>query len=173
MRLLPCLALAILAAGSAAADTYSPRPGDIVTPSPSGLTLSNPDGTTQAQVDFGTGFHTTMQAIVTIFDHNTTISFPEECGAGPMVSADIPGQITLMFQEDRLVGWMLNRGAALITDTGLSIGMSTDTLVATGPVEFFESGLGTEFSRDGTYGVLNETGDRIEAIWSGTNCIFR
>ncbi len=162
-----------LCAGSASADQYWPAPDDIVTAGATGLTLQSADGTAGLDLPFGTGFQDTMRSLIGIFGHDVNVSFPQECGAGPMVSARLPGAITLMFESDRLAGWFLGEGDAITTATGLRVGVSTATFASLDAVAYFESGLGTEFESAGIYGLLTEDGASVDAIWTGANCIFR
>ncbi|MEX3014400.1 hypothetical protein [Gymnodinialimonas hymeniacidonis] len=157
----------------AAADTYWPSESDIVTPTARGLSVASEDGTARAEIPFGTGFQDTMHGLIGIFGWEVDVTFPQECGAGPMVSADWPRDITLMFENDRFAGWFLGTGDLLSTDSGLWHGAPTSNLTTPGGVSFFESGLGTEFDSAGLYGLLTEDGARVEAIWTGVNCIFR
>lgn len=157
----------------AAADTYWPSESDVVTPTARGLSVASEDGTARADIPFGTGFQDTMHSLVPILGWEVEVGFPQECGAGPMVSADFPNDITLMFQDDRLAGWFLGRGDLLVTETGLWHGAPVGNLTTPGGAAFFDSGLGTEFSAAELYGVLSEDAATIEAIWTGTNCIFR
>ncbi len=171
----PALSLALIVAlsGPVAADTYWPSETDIVTPSARGLSVASEDGITRADIPFGTGFQDTIHSLIGIFGWEVDVTFPQECGAGPMVSADWPNDITLMFENDRFAGWFMGPGDLLITETGLWHGAPVSNLTTPGGVEFFESGLGTEFGARDLYGLLSEDGARVEAIWTGLNCIFR
>jgi len=167
------LSLALTSAPPAHANGHWPGPGDVVAPVKGGLSHAGADGTARDPIAFGTGFQDTMHILVAIFGHDVTIGFPQECGAGPLVSARIPGQIDLMFQDDRLAGWMLIDDTALRMPDGIGVGSPLSALEATGPVETFETGLGTEFAAGDLYGLLTADGTAIEGIWTGTTCIFR
>ena len=169
------LSIALLAATSLPlhANEHWPRFGDTITPSVSGMLRETESGVPRDPMPFGTGFQDVMHTMVGVFGHDVVVGFPQECGAGPMVSARIPGSISLMFQDDLFVGWFLGNGDLLTTDTGLWHGAPISNLTVTGTASFSESGLGTEFESDGLYGLLSEDGTRIEAVWTGVNCIFR
>lgn len=167
------LSFALTGTQPAMANAHWPGPGDRVVPAKGGLAHIGADGTPRDPIAFGTGFQDTMHILVAIFGHDVTIGFPQECGAGPLVSARIPGQIDLMFQDDRLAGWMLIDDTALRMADGIGVGSSRSDLDATGPVETFETGLGTEFVAGDLYGLLTGDGTAIEGIWTGTTCIFR
>ncbi|MBF9043946.1 hypothetical protein HKCCE4037_11450 [Rhodobacterales bacterium HKCCE4037] len=170
----PVLSAVILGlAFPAGADTHWPSETDVVTPTAAGLSVTREDGTALAEIPFGTGFQDTMHRLIGIYGHEVDIFFPQECGAGPMVSARIPEAITLLFQDDRFGGWFLGRRDLLTTDTGLWHGAPVENLTTAGGASFFESGLGTEFESAGLFGLLSEDGERIEAVWTGLNCIFR
>lgn len=157
----------------AVADTYWPSDTDVVTPSARGLSVATEDGVLAADIHFGTGFQDTMHGLIAILGWDVDIGFPQECGAGPMVSASFPSDITLMFQNDQFAGWFLGAGDLLATNTGLWHGAPVTNLTTAGSPEFFESGLGTEFESAGMFGLLSEDDARIEAVWTGANCVFR
>lgn len=169
------IAFALIAALAlpAHADSYRPGTGDIVAPDARGLALTNPDDTARDHMPFGTPFHVTMHTLVSIFGHDVSVGFPQECGEGPLVSVRIPGQIDLMFQNDLLAGWMLINDAALRTPSGLGVGSPRAALTGEGSVDFVDSGIGTEFSAGELFGLMSEDGMTLQAIWLGTTCIFR
>lgn len=173
MRSVAALLTVLALAQPALADTYWPGPGDIVTPHATGLNLSSADGTSREGMPFGSPFHGTMHTLVSIFGHDVSVAFPQECGEGPLVSVHIPGQINLMYQEDRLAGWMLIDDSALRTTTGLGVGSPRAALAAEGAVDFYESGIGTEFGAGDLFGLISEDGASVQGIWSGATCIFR
>ena len=173
MRMLLPSAIFTILAFPVSAQSYWPSESDIVTPTALGLSVATENGQPAAELPFGTGFQDTMHGLIAILGWNVAVGFPQECGAGPLVSADFPGDITLMFQNDRFVGWFMDAGDLLVTDSGLRHAAPTSILTTTGTPEFFESSLGTEFETAGLYGLLSDDGARIDAIWTGTNCIFR
>ncbi|WP_224815790.1 hypothetical protein [Hasllibacter sp. MH4015] len=173
MRLALIAAIAASLALPAAANEHWPQFGDVITPTSTGLLRTTESGIPRDPLPFGTGFQDVMHTMVGVYGHEVVVGFPQECGAGPMVSATLPQSITLMFQDDRFVGWFMGTGDLLATDTGLWPTAPVSNLTAHGGVEFFDSGLGTEFAFNDTYGLLTEDGARIDAVWAGTNCIFR
>lgn len=173
MRTLIPLALAISVTSPAIADTYWPNPTDIVTAHSTGLHVRSADGTTRDGLPFGAPFHSTMHTLVQILGYDVSIGFPQECGEGPLVSVGFPGQINLMFQDDRLAGWMLIDDSTLGTATGLNVGSPRAALAAEGPVSFFASGIGTEFEAGDIFGLMSENEGSVQGIWSGATCIFR
>lgn len=173
MRPLTTSLFAIFLSLPAAADTYWPGPTDVVTPHATGLHLTSADGTSRDGMPFGSSFHSTMHTLVAIFGHDVSVAFPQDCGEGPLVSVTIPGQIGLMFQEDRLAGWNLTDGDALRTLTGLRVGSPGAALSLEGEVTYYESGIGTEFGAGALFGLMSEDGSTVQGIWSGAACIFR
>ncbi|GAB5448278.1 hypothetical protein [Gymnodinialimonas sp.] len=173
MRILSTILVLAAMAQAALADTYWPGPDDIVTPHATGLHLTSADGTLREGLPFGTPFHTTMHTLVAIFGHDLTVAFPQECGAGPLVSVHVPGRINLVFQEDQLAGWMMIGDSSLRTGSGLGIGSPRAALATEGAVEFYDGSIGTEFGAGDLFGLLSEDGARVLGIWSGATCIFR
>lgn len=157
----------------AAANGHWPGPNDTITAHATGLFHTSPDGASRVGMPFGSPFHSTMHTLVAVFGPDVTVSFPQECGAGPLVIASFPNQIDLIFQDDRLAGWFLIDDATIQTWTGLQVGSARDALETAGLVSFFESGIGTEFSAGDLFGLMDEDGSGVAAIWSGTTCIFR
>jgi hypothetical protein len=173
MRALALSVLLCATASPATADQYWPGPDDIVAADASGLTLTSSDGTARAGMPFGSPFHSTMHTLVSVYGHEVTVGFPQECGEGPLVSVTIPGQISLMFNQDRLSGWMLINDATLRTTSGLGVGSPSAALAAEGSVEYFETGIGTEFSAGDLFGLMSEDRATLQAVWLGDSCIFR
>ncbi len=173
MRLPLTLALIAATALPVHANGHWPQFGDIITPTASGLLHSTEEGVPRDPLPFGSGFQEVMHIMVNVYGHDFEISFPQECGAGPLAIAAIDGQINLTFSNDQLAGWMLIGDDLLTTETGLRVGAPADILPASGEVDFFESGLGTEFSAGDYFGLLTEGLNRVQAVWVGTNCIFR
>lgn len=173
MRLLALVALICTLGLPAMAAGHWPGPGDVVTPRVGGLDHVGADGTARDGIPFGTGFQDTMHLLVAIYGYDVSVGFPQECGAGPLVSAHIPGQIDLLFQDDRFVGWMLIGDDAMQMADGLGVRSPLAALSTLGPVGYFESGIGTEFDAGEIFGLLTEDGSAVQAIWTGTTCIFR
>lgn len=102
-----------------------------------------------------------------------------ECGAGPMTIAQLPGGLSLLFQEERFAGWSADGREPNIaaTASGIAAGVSTRAqLEAAYPdLGVEESTLGREFSGGGLGGLLDGDGPqaRVTALWAGTTCMFR
>lgn len=167
LPLLLCLPLAV------SADSYSPAPGDRVTLGHEGLSLSAPDASAGAPLPFGSPFHASMAALTTVLGHEFSVYLPEECPAGPVVVASFPRTLDLIYQEDRLVGWMLRPGSDLTTQAGVGIGSPVEALGGLVGLEVFDSSLGWEFRAGGLSGLLSDAAGSVEHLWSGTVCIFR
>lgn len=169
---------AAIAMAPAAAQTTEAGPGDRVTAGAAGLHLTGPDGS-RRDVPFGSPFHSTMHAMVAVFGHEIEIAFPQECGAGPLVSASIPGRIDLTFQDDRLAGWFLGRDDALAVDDsvgpggGLALGAPRAALPEAETLWYADSTLGEEFTLGAVAGLMSEDGASVAYLWTGVNCILR
>lgn len=173
MRIIVTLALSLLLGAPALANGHWPRTDDVVTAHATGFHVSRADGTPQDGLPFGSPFHSTMHRLVSILGHDVSVGFPQECGEGPLVSVTIADQIHLMFQEDRLAGWSLVSESGVRTTSGLSINSPRAALNAEGSVEFFETGIGTEFGAGDLFGYISEDGSSVQGVWSGAACIFR
>jgi len=102
-----------------------------------------------------------------------------ECGAGPMQMSDYAGLLTVNFQDDKLVGWLLQddgtSNPVRVTEalgventiSDLRVGLDGFSLVD-------DSTLGNEFtSAQGIGGFLDEKSIGVDAFYAGTNCFFR
>lgn len=102
----------------------------------------------------------------------------DECDAGPVDYAAWADGLTLNFQEDRFVGWALDRRAegAHATMSGIGPGSTRGELEAAyADVAVEETSLGIEFSAGGLGGILDGEGAdaHIAAMWAGVTCLFR
>lgn len=102
----------------------------------------------------------------------------QDCGAGPVEYATWPDGLSLVFQNDRFVGWGLDGRAAgvLSTASGVSPGSSRAQIEAAyAYIRVFKSTLGTEFEAGGFAGVLDgpRATSRIINMWGGTSCVAR
>ena len=102
----------------------------------------------------------------------------QDCGIGPVEYATWPDGLTLVFQDDRFVGWGLGGRAAGVfsTASGVSPGSSRAQIEAAyADIRVFKSTLGTEFAAGGFAGVLDGPGatSRITYMWGGTSCVAR
>jgi hypothetical protein len=97
----------------------------------------------------------------------------EECPAGPVGYATWQGNLNVVFDEDRFVGWDSRGG--LTTMNGIGVGSTRAELEAAFDPEIAQSSLGTEFSAAGMGGVLESPAPtaRITSLWAGTTCIAR
>ncbi|TMM50115.1 aspartate-semialdehyde dehydrogenase [Qipengyuania marisflavi] len=98
----------------------------------------------------------------------------DECGAGPMISVDFPGGLTVQFQDAAFVGWFL-RGddGELATDSNIRIGTPLAELQArSGYAPIADSTLGEEFAFGERLGGFTEDG-AVSALYAGTQCFFR
>lgn len=100
----------------------------------------------------------------------------EECPAGPLYQVSYAAGLQLVFQDSAFVGWFARQGSTLRTAAGVGPGSTLAQLRAAYPAaKVEETSLGFEFAADELYGVVTDTTDAgvVEAIFAGTNCIFR
>lgn len=102
-----------------------------------------------------------------------------DCGAGPVHYANWADGLSLVFKDDRFVGWGLDRRAkgAITTADGIGVGTSRSELDdAFGPpIEVRQSTLGTEFTAGNYHGLFDGIGAnaRISDMWAGVSCVAR
>ena len=120
---------------------------------------------------FGMPRNEAVQAARAAFGTPTGREHNEECGEGPMDFISFRG-LQLGFNEGRLTGWSLSGSDPVLRSArGLAIGAPRSVL---GEAEIDrESTLGLEFFVDDIGGLLDERGERIEALWAGDVCQFR
>ena len=95
-----------------------------------------------------------------------------ECPNGAMKHARWDAGLTLLFQNEALVGWE-STGANLTTGTGIHAGSTVQELRAAYPtVEIQETTTPSHvfLTEDGLYGPLNEAQTEVVSIRSGANC---
>jgi hypothetical protein len=143
-----------------------------------GLLIVIKDTGSTRMLDFGLPKDQTVAIVTNVAGAPAPESTNSECGAGPVQFIAWPDGLTLLFQEDRFVGWSVGKGAAgkQSTMSGVGVGSTRSDLVAAySGVEVSETSLGQEFSAGGLYGVLDGAGAgaKIEVMWAGTSCVFR
>jgi hypothetical protein len=99
-----------------------------------------------------------------------------ECGAGPMSFRKF-GRLWLNFSKGEWVGWFLDGepGDVPITlEDGVTIGSPAGELASAADY-YPDSSLGDEFYIGGISGLSAGKGSdaSIDALWAGTNCLFR
>lgn len=102
----------------------------------------------------------------------------ESCGAGPVQYANWPDGLSLVFQDDRFVGWSLDGRAtgAIATASGIGPGSTrADIDAAYAGVDVQETTLGDEFDAGGFFGLLDGSNPtaKITTMWAGVNCVAR
>lgn len=104
-----------------------------------------------------------------------------ECGAGPVTFADFPGELTVHFQQGRLVGWNWRleqdgdtppRGRVKLAGE-VQVGSARDVAEnAAGYAPVEGSTLGDEFALGADIGGFIAA-DKVEVLYAGTQCFFR
>lgn len=107
-----------------------------------------------------------------------TLAPNSDCGAGPVLIAQWTDGLSLLFQDDRFVGWGVDGRAdgGLSTAVGIGTGSTRAELQeAYADVTTRATSLGTEFSGGGMDGVLDGTAPSaaITALWAGVSCVAR
>jgi hypothetical protein len=101
----------------------------------------------------------------------------EECGAGPLDSAEWDDGLSVVFQDGKFVGWWVDEKGAggIATISGIKPGATRAALEAAYSARIEETTIGTEFSAGSLFGLLDGKGPkaRITDLWAGTSCIFR
>ena len=119
---------------------------------------------------FGMKQSDALAAAAAAFGPAGKIEHNDECGEGPMDFASV-GRLQLGFQEGKLVGWSLyDAMPGLRTGSGLTIGSPRSAL---GDLAVEDSTLGPEFDDKGVGGLLDEKGEKVDALWAGFPCQFR
>ncbi|MEM1272596.1 MAG: hypothetical protein AAGF88_02200 [Pseudomonadota bacterium] len=123
---------------------------------------------TNLRIDFGRAqdgvVDTASQLFGAVPDRITEQS---ECGAGVVTAASWPG-VTLNFLDGDFRGWVL--AAPGLSAEGLTVGTPR---AAINGVTFRETTLGTEFGRNGVFGLILPGEDDVSLLWSGVSCFFR
>jgi hypothetical protein len=131
------------------------------------------------QLDFGSPRDQIVAAVTAIRGRPDGDGAYEECGAGPTQYVRF-GPLTLNFQEDRFVGWILDGPSGeppIEHEMGLGIGTSRADLVESdqGEASIEQTSLGTEFDANGIHGILSsDAADaRVTELWAGVSCAVR
>ena len=98
----------------------------------------------------------------------------EECGAGPMIAADFPGGVRVNFQEDKLVGWIVdetNDRAKVVGDVQIGTTVA-EAEAADGFLMIADSTLEGEFSLGPAIGGFVDQAT-VTTLYAGTQCFFR
>lgn len=100
-----------------------------------------------------------------------------DCGAGPTKNTQWSDGLSLLFQNDRLVGWSVNdrSDGKLTTLTGLGVGSTRADLDDAYDATVEESSLGHEFQAGDLGGLLSGDGAQatVTDLWAGVTCAFR
>lgn len=143
-----------------------------------GLLIVMKDTGSSRMIDFGLPKTQVVGIVTNVAGAPAAETTNTECGAGPVQFIPYPDGLTLLFQEDRFVGWSIDKDASgkQSTMSGVGVGSTrSDLLAAYSGVEISETSLGQEFSAGGLYGVLDgpSAAAKIEVMWAGTSCVFR
>ncbi|WP_343519940.1 hypothetical protein [Sphingomonas sp.] len=159
-----------------AADAAPADARPLVNLAPGALSLVDPNNGRARELRFGVDRTTAERAVQAALGGRAERGTSRECGEGPMDFARMPGGLLILFQDDRFVGWFLDRGdATLTTASGIGIGSTRKELTGAYDAEISESSLGEEFTAGDLSGLLSGTEPtaKVTAIWSGQVCNLR
>lgn len=98
----------------------------------------------------------------------------DECGAGPMTFTDFPGGVRVHFQNDKLVGWIMDEvgnRAQVVGDVQVGAAVA-DAEAADGFMMIADTTLDGEFSLGPAIGGFVD-GESVTMLYAGTQCFFR
>lgn len=140
-----------------------------------GLRLVDPTSGRTRPIPFDTARSDTLAALAP--RGSPDVGTNAECGAGPLAFARYRDGLTLQFQDDRFVGWSLDRTArrTVTTMAGIGPGSTRGDLDGAYAIMLPDSTLGTEFAAGAMGGLLDGPGRqaRITDLWAGVTCLFR
>ena len=144
-----------------------------------GLRLINREQGSAQPLAFGMARDQAMRTVGNVLGAPVAQGESPDCPAGPATSADFSSGLSLVFRDDRFVGWDLGAGAGsagpITTMTGAGVGDPRSALEQGMVVEVEQSSLGTEFRTGGISGLLSSDAPdaTIESMWAGAVCIYR
>ena len=164
------------AAAAAPANTAAPAaPATAPQAAPSVLLAA--DGVTFADgtaVRFGQKLGPVEAAMAPLGPAKASLS-SDECPPGQFAYRDYANGLQLAFMDGELVGWWANEPArGLATKGGITLG-SPRAALGNAPVSEESTGLNFALDASGdqaVYGVLDEKGEKVAALWAGMACIF-
>lgn len=98
----------------------------------------------------------------------------DECGAGPMMFTDYPGGVRAHFQDNKLVGWIVDETSDRAQVVGdVQVGTSVaEAEAADGFMMIADTTLDGEFSLGPAIGGFVD-GESVTMLYAGTQCFFR
>ncbi|TIX50289.1 hypothetical protein [Alteraurantiacibacter aquimixticola] len=156
-----------------AADEASLGPKDMIDLQASGITVPAQDGDETLEVPFGSLREATEATLAGVLGDVLSRQEYEECPGGPLAVTEYAGLSLTFNEDDRFVGWFA-RAPYTPADSRSAM------LAADGVMLEEDSTLGEEFTIGDPAGPIisglfaGEGDDAaVEALWAGTNCIFR
>lgn len=149
--------------------------GQIPKPAPSGGVVLSKDGLqplgSDLRIDFGRAQDGVIVAVSKLQGADPArIATNAECGAGPVTFAQWSNGLTLNFMNGTFLGWTAQPPfAGSSTVENLRVGTKIDQLGV--PLE--DTTLGREFLKDGIWGLVLESDEQVNTLWSGLTCFFR
>lgn len=159
-------------APEAAETAAAPAPDLMLDLQATGIVVPAQGGAEQLDIPFGSTRAAAEATIASVAGAVESRGANAECGAGPMQMTEY-ARLTLNFQDDKFVGWFAR--APYVPD------MPRADMLADPAVALVDgSTLGEEFTIgtaggpliSGLFADAAETA-AVEALWAGTNCLFR
>lgn len=142
-----------------------------------GLRLFDPVTTSASPIPFGRSQSSVIDTLER-FRGPPGQGTNQDCGAGPVDYASWPDGLSLVFKDDRFVGWGLDGRStgAIFTVGSVGPGSTRRQLDETySNVLVRKTSLGNEFTAGGFAGVLDgpNVSSKITDMWAGTSCVAR
>lgn len=138
------------------------------------------DGTDASEIRFAAPQAQTLAAVSRTLGQPQAINEIVSCGGGEAGQAADYGALVLFFQGGTFTGWEQRRASEnpyIGTPGGVNVGSRRPDLAAAlgGEPSIEKTSLGTEFDREGIYGLLaNDRPDaQVDRLWGGNNCAAR
>lgn len=153
------------------------RVDTVLTVDGEGLRLFDPVMTSASPMSFGRSQSSVIDTLER-FRGPSGQGTNQDCGAGPVDYASWPDGLSLVFKDDRFVGWGLDGRStgAIFTAGSVGPGSTRRQLDETySNVLVRKTSLGNEFTAGGFAGVLDgpNASSKITDMWAGTSCVAR
>ncbi len=154
-----------------------PAPTTLVSLSGDGLMLvSSPAGSTR-QLEFNMPAQQAIDALAAVLGAPGERSTNQDCGMGPLDFVPFGDELMITIQNDRFLGWTVQRnGAATMrTMSNIGLGSTRAELQDVYNADIARTTLGIEFMAGGLQGILASDAPTapITDLWAGASCVAR
>lgn len=124
------------------------------------------------QIDFGRAQQGVLDAVTALQGEGPRdAGVNGECGAGPVFAANWDNGLTLNFQNDRFLGWVVQAPFKAGYPAGATpLGTAEADLAG---ITLEDTTLGKEFFGGGMWHLVEEDRAQVTTVWSGLTCFFR